>query len=269
MSKLKDILSNRTLVTFAAGALFVMLFLKQCNSISELKQDVKLANENAERNFNNYLASKDSVLVLKNENGDLVSTIRSYEFDIDNLRSDQSKLLKKYITQLNLNKDLNSINTLLSAELAIKDSLLAEATATRLDSTTSRVDFESFDDFGNGNTRSLSGSTIIGINPNTLELSPTNSRFTITQTLGLSAAVEEVDGANRLKITTAYPGLEISNIENINLVNTKLNQRPQKRDMWSIGFGVGYGINLNNNQVISTGPSIGIGLYWSPKFLQF
>ena len=84
------------------------------------------------------------------------------------------------------------------------------------------------------------------------------------------AAIEEgEDGADRLKLSTTYPGLVIKDIENINLVNTRLNRRSEKKAGWAIGIGVGYGINLNNNQVISTGPSIGLGLYWSPKFLRF
>jgi hypothetical protein len=95
------------------------------------------------------------------------------------------------------------------------------------------------------------------------------TKFELTQTLSLMAAIENVDGADRLKLSTSYPGLEIKDIENINLVNSRLNNRDQKKSRWLVGFGVGYGINLNNNQVISTGPSIGVGLYWSPKFLQF
>ena len=52
--KIKNILANRTLVTFVAGALLCLLFLKQCNSIENLKQDVKLAQQDADRNLNNF-----------------------------------------------------------------------------------------------------------------------------------------------------------------------------------------------------------------------
>ena len=72
-----------------------------------------------------------------------------------------------------------------------------------------------------------------------------------------------------LKITTPYSGVTFTNIENINLVNDRLNAKQQKTAGFSIGFGVGYGINLNNNQVISTGPNIGVGLFYSPKWLRF
>lgn len=270
LEKIKNISLSRTALTFIAGAIFVLLFLKQCNTISSLKQEVKTAEASANRNYNNYLVSKDSVRVLKSKNGDMISTIKGYEFDIANLTEDQKKLIKKYNGVLNLNKDLNKINSLLRAEIRIKDSLLAEASVVVIDSTTSKINFKKYDDFGKGNTRSLNGSTIVSydrLNGRFNVIGP--NQFNIEQTLTLSAAVEEVDGFNTIKIATSYPGLTIGNIENINLINSKLNQRAEKKAGWSIGVGVGYGINLNNNQVISVGPSIGLGLYWSPKFLRF
>lgn len=263
-------MSNKSLVMFIAGGLFILLFLRQCNQISSLKQDVKYAQEDADRSLNNFKAAQDSVAILVNENGDQLAQIRSFELDLSQKDSDLEQMADKYKKALNLNKDLKGVNSLISAELALKDSLLAAATTTKIDSTTSMVSFESFKDFGGGNTRTLTGSTMIRINPSNLDLNAFDSQFTISQTLSLMAAIEQgTDGADRLKLSTSYPGLEIRDIENINLINTRLNRKLDKKAGWSIGVGVGYGINLNNNQVISTGPSIGLGLYWSPKFLRF
>jgi hypothetical protein len=156
---------------------------------------------------------------------------------------------------------------LISAELEIKDSLLADANVTQIDSTSAEVTFTSNKDFGNGNSRSLFGTSIIKYDFGQFKV--LDSKFELTQTLSLMAAIENIDGADRLKLSTSYPGIEIKDIENINLINTRLNRKVQKKAGWSIGIGVGYGINLNNNQVISTGPSIGLGVYWSPKFLRF
>ena len=264
---IKQILSKKSLVIFIAGALFVMLFLRQCSQIDKLKREVETVKQDSDRNFNNYLASKDSVRVLKAENGNLISEKRSYEFDIANLRDDQKELLKKYKGALNLNKDLNRINSLLAADIRIKDSLLAITTSTQIDSLTTRLDFKRFDDFGNGNSRNLVGNMFITKTPTGFNYS--NATFDINQKINLLAAIENVNGADQLKISTSYPGLTFSNIENINLINSRLNQKPVKKGGFAIGFGVGYGINLNNNQVISTGPSIGLGLYYSPKWLRF
>ena len=266
--KIKNILSNKTLVTFIAGALFVMLFLRQCNQISNLKQDVKFAQEDADRNLNNFKAAQDSVTILRNDNGDQLAEIRSYEFDLSKLQESQKDLTKKYQKALALNKDLKEVNSLISAELEIKDSLDVTTNVAAIDSVTTKINFNSEKDFGNGNSRILSGFSTIKYDFGQFKV--LSSEFELKQTLSLMAAIEQgEDGADRLKLSTSYPGLVIKDIENINLVNTRLNRQAEKKSRWLVGFGVGYGVNLNNNQVISTGPSIGVGLYWSPKFLQF
>ena len=265
--KIKNILSNRTLVTFIAGALFVLLFLKQCNQISELKQDVKYAQEDAGIALSNFRAAQDSIKILVDKNGNQLAQIRSFTIDLNDKKNQLISMTNKYKKALKLNDELEGVNALISAELALKDSLLAEATVTRIDSTTAKVNFSSFDDFGNGNTRSLTGSSLIKYNYGNFQV--TDSKFEIRNTLSLLAAIENVDGSDVLKLSTSYPGLEITDIENLNLINTRLNRKKEKKAGWSVGIGVGYGINLNNNQVISTGPSIGLGLYWSPKFLRF
>lgn len=268
ITKVKDILSNRTLVTFIAGAVVVLLFFRQCNQISNLKQDVKFAQEDADRNLNNFKAAQDSVTVLRNDNGDQLAEIRSYEFDLSKLQESQKDLTKRYQKALALNKDLKQVNSLISAELEIKDSLDVTTTTETIDTTTTRITFNSSEDFGGGNSRTLNGFSTIKYEFEKFKVLDT--KFELTQTLSLMAAIEQgEDGADRLKLSTKYPGLEIKDIENINLVNTRLNRQAEKKSRWLIGFGVGYGVNLNNNQVISTGPSIGLGLYWSPKFLQF
>lgn len=264
---IKQFFSKKSLVIFIAGALFILLFLRQCNKIDDLKRQVEIVKEDSNRNLNNYLASKDSIRVLEAKNGNLISEKRSFEFDLANLQKDQKDLLAKYKGALNLNRDLNRINSLLAADIKIKDSLLARTTSIQIDSLTTRLDFKRFDDFGKGNSRNLLGSMYVRKTPTGIDYS--DATFNITQTINLLAAIENVDGADQLKISTAYPGLTFGNIENINLINTRLNQKPVKKGGFAIGFGVGYGINLNNNQVISTGPSIGLGLYYSPKWLRF
>lgn len=254
-------------LAFIIGALLMLFMLRQCNQISNLKQELVQTEESASRSFNNYKAAQDSIRVLELDNGNMVSTIKSYEFDIANLEDEQEVLIKRYRKALGLTKDLEKINTLLSAEIKIKDSLLADLSVTKIDSLTDLVEFNKFDDFGNGNTRLLQGSMYVYRDSNHILYRDPN--FSISQEMSLFAAIENVDGQDEIKISTSYPGLTITDIENINLINTKLNQRNEKTAGWSVGFGIGYGVNLNNNQVISYGPSLGVGLFYSPKWLRF
>lgn len=264
---IKQFFSNKSLVIFVAGALFVLLFLKQCNQIDNLKAKVEMTEKDSQRNFNNYLASKDSIRTLISKNGSLISEKRSYEFDLNNLQGDQKDLIEKYKDALNLNRNLNKVNALLTADLKIKDTFVAGTSTTKIDSINTKIKFSKFDDFGKGNSRDLSGEMLITKNGTDFKYS--DATFSINHKINLMAAIENVDGADQLKISTSYPGLTFDNIENINLINTKLNQKPVKKGGFSIGVGLGYGINLNNNQIISTGPSIGLGLYYSPKWLRF
>lgn len=264
---MKNILTNKSTLTFIVGALFVFLFLRQCNQNENLKREVVVAKADSDRNFNNYLASKDSIRTLVSDNGSLISEIKSYEFDLSDLKDDQKDLIKKYKKSLNINKDLNTVNTLLSANIDIKDSVEANTVSTTIDSLTTELTFSKYNDYGSGNSRSLSGSMFI--TKNQFGFNYGDAKFDIEHKINLMAAIENIDGADQLKISTAYPGLSFANIENINLINTRLNQKPVKTGGWGIGIGFGYGINLNNNQVISTGPSIGLGIYYTPKWLRF
>lgn len=246
-----------------------IIFLKQCNQISDLENEVDHVIETANRNLNNYKAANDTVRILELSNKEKAATILSYEFDIANLKDSQSKLISKYNDVLDINKDLDMVNMLLFSEIKIKDSLLALISIDNVDSTTDKVIFDRFDDFGNGNTRHLTGNMLVYKNGDSLVYD--DAKFSIQQEISLHTSIEDTngDGQDEVKITTEYPGLAITDIENINLINSKLNRKYVKKDGWSIGLGIGYGVNLNNNQVISYGPSLGVGLYWSPKWLRF
>ena len=76
-------------------------------------------------------------------------------------------------------------------------------------------------------------------------------------------------GYKKVKIASFYPGLDVQDIENINLINNKLNEAPKKRDRWVMGVGVGYGVSLVNGSTLSLSPWIGASLLWTPKWLQF
>lgn len=273
MNKIKEyieiIKKNRTLIGFVIGALFVLFMLRQCNQISDLKQEVKIATQATQREINNINAANDSVRYYKNKTGGLVAEIKSYEFDVANLRDEQKKLTEKYRTALNLNKDLKNVNSLLMFDIGIKDSIIANLRQVKVDSLTTRLEFDKTNDFGNGNSRSLKGSVIVKRNYLTNEIIAQNPIFVLDQNIKLVAAIDESTGVQQLKITTDYPGLKFNDIENINLINNKLNQKLEKKAGWSIGVGVGYGVCLTPGQIISFGPTIGINAIWSPKWLRF
>jgi len=265
---LRSILNRKYIIPLLIVAV-LLIFLKQCSEISKLKREVSQTEANAKRNLNNYKAARDSVRLLELSNGKKAATIKSYEFDVANLKDRQKAIIDNYDSLLDINNDLNKVNNLLSTSVEIRDSILATTYVEEVDSITDRLTFERDDNFGDGNTRYLKGNLTVFKNNNSLEYSSLN--FFIKHNLRLYTSIEDSDndGQDEVKITTSYPNLKITDIENINLVNSRLNQNYEETSGWSVGVGIGYGINLNNNQVISHGPSLNVGLFWSPKWLRF
>jgi len=266
----KYIPTNRNIILFGALVILVLLLMQQCDRNATLKGEVETAQSIATRNFNNYKASQDTIKFERNRNGDLVAIKLAYEFDINTLTAENKRVIADYQKALGLNKDLKGVNSLLRAEIKVKDSIInaRSSVATTSDSTATITisDEKNWDKY---NWRKFNGTVDLLRNKKTNNISVVSNKFNFEQGIELKAAIINEEGVNKLKITSPSPGVLFTNIENINLVNDKLNQKQEQRSGWSVGVGVGYGINLNNNQVISVGPSINVGIMWSPKWLRF
>lgn len=264
---IKNINLTKNTLIFIAGALFILLFLKQCDRIDNLKDKVKQVENISNRNYNNLLAAHDSIETYIYKNKQLVSQIRSFEFDINSVELKNKDLLNKYSAVLNKNKDLRGVTSLISTELTIKDSIINSQSNINRDSTGITINFNEDKKWDKYNWRTFNGQLRL-IKSDSI-YSILTSRFDFNQGISLTTSIINDNGKNVLRITTPYSGVVFTDIENINLVNDKLNQSHIKKGGWSVGLGVNYGINLNNNQIISTGPSIGVGVFYSPKWLRF
>lgn len=267
---IKNLKLTKTDILYIGLIVFILLFLHQCNSNASLKREINQVQMVANRELNNYKASKDTIRIERNKNGELVAQKLAYEFDINSLTEDNRKLIADYQKALNLNKDIKNINSLLRTEIKIKDSIInLKGTVVATTDSTSTIKFSDIKNWDKYNWRRFNGTIDVLRNKETNGLSVTSSRFDFEQGIELKAAILNENGVNSLKITTPYPGIEFTNIENINLVNDKLNQKNEKKAGWSVGIGVGYGLNLTPGQIIGFGPSINVGLMWSPKWLRF
>jgi hypothetical protein len=267
IEKIKNINISKSTMIFIAGAFFVLFFLKQCNQISNLKQDLNNTQKIADRNFNNLLASQDSVRTYISKNDRLVYEIKSFEYDINSAELKNRELHKKYLNVLKENKSLKNINSLITTDLSIKDSIIDSSIKITQSNSEITFNFNDKKKWDQYNWRYFSGE--LKIKKIDTIYSILNSRFDFNQAISLQTAIVDENGIKSLRITTPYSGVIFTNIENINLVNDKLNPITKKPKNWGLGINVGYGINLNNNQVISTGPSIGVGVFYSPNWLRF
>jgi len=263
---IKNILANKSLTSFILGAVIVILFLGQCNRINNLQVELDQVERVADRNLDNYLAARDTIRSERNANQELVSTIRSYEYEVGALNENVKQWIKAYQKTLAINKEYEKINNLISAELQIKDSIIANGSITKNEDTLT-VSIADKKDWDKYNWRSFNGTVnILKYNDSTYSL--LNSNFALNQGISLKMAIVENDGTSMLKVSSPYPDLEFTNIENINLVNDKLNEPRVNKGGWSIGLGVGYGLNIQGSTV-GFGPNVSLGLYYSPKWLRF
>ncbi len=267
---IKNLKLTKTDILYISLIVFILLFLQQCNSNASLKREIKQTQIVANRELNNYRASLDTIELEKNKNGELVAEKLAYEFDINSLNENNKKAIADYQRALNLAKDIRNVNSLLRTEIRVKDSIInSKGTVVTLTDSTSTIKFNDDKNWDKYNWRRFNGTLDVLRNKETNGLSVTSSRFDFEQGIELKAAILNENGVNSLKITSPYPGIEFTNIENINLVNDKLNQKNEKKAGWSVGIGLGYGVNLIPGQVVGFGPSINVGLMWSPKWLRF
>ena len=71
---------------------------------------------------------------------------------------------------------------------------------------------------------------------------------------------------------TDYPGLRFTDLRGANILENSDNKpviRSMRKTM-GVGLSLGYGAMYNiNTKSIDTGPYIGVGVNWQPKFLQW
>ena len=267
---IKSLKITKTDILYIGLIIFILISIYQCDSNDKLNQEIELTQEIANRNYNNLKASQDTIKFERNKNGELIAIKLAYEFDINELTSENKKIIEKYQKSLGFNKDLKGVNSLLRAEIRVKDSIInAHSSIVNTSDSTATISISDEKNWDKYNWRRFNGTVDVLRDTKTNNIKVVSNHFNIEQGIELKAAIINDRGINRLKITSPSPGVLFTNIENINLINSKLNKKNEKKSGWSVGAGIGYGINLNNNQGISVGPSINVGLIWSPEWLRF
>jgi len=81
-------------------------------------------------------------------------------------------------------------------------------------------------------------------------------------------------GKTMINVKSLYPGLTFTNIVGADIMQDPISRKAARDFRREFGFGInlGYGMFFNNapgGYVIETGPTIAIGLNWTPRFLQF
>jgi len=243
-------------IPFVTIAVLACLLLGQCSRSSSLKRDIKSLEESVANAESNILTAKDTVDMFINKNNYLQAEIRTFKYTNKQLTIDNKEIAEKYIKALALNKKLEGVKILLTAQLKVKDTIFLTTGI----STDNTFRFKDSTDFGDNNTR------VIVLDAKINNNSTVSGNFTISQTITLLASFIDDNGVNRMTISTKYPFDNID-IQGIELINNELNIY-RKKSRWNINFGLGYGV-YPSGSTLRMSPFVGASLGYSPKWLQF
>ena len=254
-------------------AVLLLLFLKQCNETSHAETEAK-------REHNNYMAMSDSVRTIKNANGILVQEKSAFEIKVSELTRDQ----KKIIEQLNLksNGKGNTPKTVIQIVTEYRDNIVGIPSRISKDPNgKDYIDFKYAPEFPGKNKLSISGKTsyslslsrdpkdsskyISSINPGTTDLS-------IEQNIEISTGLYRDPKTKRLmtRVSTTYPNLTFNEINSFDITDNKETKQVLKSARKNFGVGFNFGLGMVGNSTgIGPGFYMGVGLHYSPKFLQF
>jgi hypothetical protein len=276
MLALKNIISwvldpkNRSLIVSVAFIVLLFFLLSTCDRAAGLKREIAKNKEESQRIVNNYEASRDTLKMYQEDNGNLVGKIQGYEITVSELKKNYGSLFGKH-------EDLKKKPpiTITKVVTVIRDSLIEVVVNSTGDSTGGELEFSDSTFFSEGNWRNLSGKIPYSLDNNLSNpLVPGEGSFEIGQSISLSTTLtkDKETGKIMIKVETSYPGVTFSNIQGASILDDDENKKMwrQARKTWSIGGNVGYGVLLDiKNSNVSLGPYYGVGITYSPKWLQW
>lgn len=254
-------------------AVLIMLFLKQCNATSAAEAEAK-------REHNNYLAEKDSVRLISKSRDNAVYEKSAFERKVSELTESEKDLIHRL--ELSSNGRKTTPNTVIQTVVQYVDTFRNIASKVVEDTSggTSIV-FKYEPTLLGKNKFLLTGKTPYTIDfkrdlDDTTEvvakLNTGSTEISISQNIDLVTGIYRDPKSKRLmtRVSTTYPNMTFSDINSFDITDNPDTRRIMKnaRKNFGLGASIGYGIG-GSPTGIKTGIIIGLGLHYSPKFLQF
>lgn len=263
MTKLLN-LRNLSLV---AIVILALLLLRQCGVANDAKKE-------AERSLHNLLAEQDSVRTIKSKLGNVLVEKSAFQLKYSELTKEQEQL----IAQLELEKNKRP-GVIIETQVVYKDTSIVVPVQNRIKDGVNTLSFLYNPTLPGANKLNISGNLPYNVKTDTLadgsffaSVIPGNVQLSIEQRIDLVTGLYRDPKTNRLYVraSTSFPGITFNDIQALDMVDDPGTRKAMKgaRKTWSFGVNAGYGLVFTPNGY-STGPSIGFGLNYSPKFLQF
>ena len=275
LNKFKSYLSvvNSRAIYLIGIAVLVMLLLKQCNATADAKKE-------AERNFNNLLAERDSVRVLESKNGNMLVERAAFQLKYNELTEEQEEL----IDRLELSGKRKP-SVVIQTEVVYKDTSIMVPVAATQEGDNTYLKFTHNPTLPGTNKLLIAGQLPYTVDTDTIWDPSDKSNFKFVSTvipgtakLSMEQKIDLVTGlytdpkTGRLfvRASTSFPGITFSEMQALDMVDDPATKKAlkQARKPFGIGFSIGYGLTVGKDGYIA-GPSVGLGLTYSPKWLQF
>jgi len=247
--------------------LLILLSLKQCSKTDDLARENAALKQKAEITASNVEVLKDSMHYWKDRDNNSLSEIKILSADKDMLKSEYRELNSKFKDLIRDNNKNGELIAYLNTKIEFKDRELANlkaATGTEdgsriLNDSTVLIDiFKKYDTL---NYYSVNGKIFTQIKENKIQAGKIDLTTSVGMGIELGIARDPKTKIANITTKTAFPAkIQLSGITQI---EQELNKKPSGYLGLSI-FG-GYGAALQSPVILS--PMIGVGVYYSPRWL--
>lgn len=272
IKKVTGFLTSRGFMLIAIVVL-VLLFLRQCGVANDAEKEAK-------REHNNYLASMDSVRTIKKERDHAIYEKSSFQVKVSELTQDQKNMIKQL--DLNSNGRGTTPKTVIQYIIEYREVINNIASTVEKDPDGSEsITFLHNPELKGKNKLKISGKVPYSVNilkdsidstKYFAEIIPGGTTLDIEQSIDLVTGVYMDPKTKRImtRVSTTFPNLTFSEINSFDITDNPETRKLIKssRKQFGLGLNIGYGANVGVSG-INTGIYVGIGIHYSPRFLQF
>jgi hypothetical protein len=253
-----------------------LLFLRQCNQTQHYKDQVELEKQETKRVANNYDAAMDTIKQYKVDGDTWRNEKLGYELTLEELENKYADLLGDFEVEKN-----KPPKVIIKTEYIIRDSIRDVPVLVHVDSlgnTSLTFSDSTYHDTLMANYRFLNGTipykVVFDPVDSLYKVVPDPGNFDLTLGMNLNLGLFQDKDTRKIyiKADTDYPGVTFTTLDGASIMDDPKNKKilRKMRKPWGIGINVGYGFVVDPSAgTINTGPYFGIGLSYTPKFLQW
>jgi len=265
---------NTRMLLLAGVVVLILLLLQQCNAKNAARDEAEKQKQETQRITNNYRAAEDSIEQYQIDKDTWEAEKKGYLLDYDELKSDYSNLLADFKEEKN-----KPPKVVIRTEYIIKDSIRDVPVLVEIDSLGNKtMKFGDSINHDKSNFMVFDGKIPYEITFDEIDsvyrLVPGSASldFELGMNLDLGLFQDEDTKEVFIKAQTNYPGLKFTTLDGALVRTSDENKKALRalRKPWALGLNLGYGAVVDvGTGTVSTGPYFGVGISYSPKFLQW